>query len=682
MLQAKYYNFLVSSPPFDTCTSKDVEQLANELACALSELQATSAVNSNNHKEGNTEDSESSTPTGFTCTDETQIVRAQAPVETPVTTNNANDGPRRRRLLFTPDIQLDPKKPKMEDKLQQSCENCLVSAASHYLAIENIELPSKTRQFRRVNDDFVRSLEVEMEKNPAGTYGALFVVAKGISEKSKWQKECKDSFKYEVLGGTHLSLATKKMHKKYPENPHFSGRMCRVYVGLTDEQAVYLGAMHQQSSMFQHEITYREEVERCRMQLFGGSGEISGDPPEPRPLWRDDCSRILCKEKKGLSEVFVMARVSKDVWKEFQEVNSMCEKGRLKDQKVSAADVIRGVVSLKQWHMKPICSLSDEERLVLLRKVKEREISLKELKNEAENVRALSQVQLAISNFFQLESWQEAVAKFGERVQPERLLRFKGNFEKLHEFKMFLNHLKSAVDRKEIDEEETMIFTGPDGVSRGQMIFSSFTDVDGSSSCFENGAFLSIGHVGNYSEDVVNEVNKIVDLVVKINFARLMTIFNLVIICPTDATHELVGTLKTRGAGKVQQGFIVNRGMKLNENDLLMTDVVESFLVGHWAVSREVMVTERHVSRPTTNVIDVNCEEEGQWQPKEVYRFLIETFSLKGDLILDLGSGNGNGLLTGIEMQRSSIYIEEKSKDDEKWYIVESIKEQLQQRKF
>lgn len=112
MLQARYYNFLVSSPPFDTCTSKDVEQLANELACALSELQATSAVNSNNHKEGNTEDSESSTPTGFTCTDETQIVRAQAPVETPVTTNNANDGPRRRRLLFTPDIQLDPKKTK------------------------------------------------------------------------------------------------------------------------------------------------------------------------------------------------------------------------------------------------------------------------------------------------------------------------------------------------------------------------------------------------------------------------------------------------------------------------------------------------------------------------------------------------------------------------------------------
>ena len=75
-------------------------------------------------------------------------------------------------------------------------------------------------------------------------------------------------------------------------------------------------------------------------------------------------------QKKALSEVFVMARVGKDVWKEFQEVNNLYEKGGLKDQKVSSADVIRGVVNLKQWHMKPLSSLNDEQRLALLRKVK------------------------------------------------------------------------------------------------------------------------------------------------------------------------------------------------------------------------------------------------------------------------------------------------------------------------
>ena len=79
---------------------------------------------------------------------------------------------------------------------------------------------------------------------------------------------------------------------------------------------------------------------------------------------------IFSLQKKGLSDVFAMARVAKDVWEEFQEVNSLYEKGSLKDQKVSAGEVMRGFVSLKQWHMKPLCSLSDEQKLYLLRKVK------------------------------------------------------------------------------------------------------------------------------------------------------------------------------------------------------------------------------------------------------------------------------------------------------------------------
>lgn len=83
-----------------------------------------------------------------------------------------------------------------------------------------------------------------MQKNPGGNYEP-----KGILHKKEWKAEEKDSYHYEVLGGTHLSLATQSLHAKYPENQYFSGKMCRVYVGLSDEQAVYLGAMHQQSSV-------------------------------------------------------------------------------------------------------------------------------------------------------------------------------------------------------------------------------------------------------------------------------------------------------------------------------------------------------------------------------------------------------------------------------------------------
>lgn len=90
------------------------------------------------------------------------------------------------------------------------------------------------------------------------------MLAKGISKKKEEGKaKERDSFKYEVLGGTHLSLATKKLRAKNPDNQHFPGRMCRVYVGLTNQQAIYLGAMHQQSSMYQHDVSYREEARHC-----------------------------------------------------------------------------------------------------------------------------------------------------------------------------------------------------------------------------------------------------------------------------------------------------------------------------------------------------------------------------------------------------------------------------------
>ena len=71
------------------------------------------------------------------------------------------------------------------------------------------------------------------------------MVVKGLSNKEEWKLRDKDSYSYEVLGGTHLSLATKVMHEKQPNNPHFAGRMCRIYVGLlSDEQAIYIGAIY------------------------------------------------------------------------------------------------------------------------------------------------------------------------------------------------------------------------------------------------------------------------------------------------------------------------------------------------------------------------------------------------------------------------------------------------------
>ncbi|XP_015777454.1 PREDICTED: uncharacterized protein LOC107355384 [Acropora digitifera] len=69
--------------------------------------------------------------------------------------------------------------------------------------------------------------------------------------------------------------------------------------------------------------------------------------------------------------------------------------GRLKDQKVYSGEIIimHGTVILKQWHMKPLCSLADEQRLLLLLKgcvkqlsrVKSREEVVKNLLESSDN---------------------------------------------------------------------------------------------------------------------------------------------------------------------------------------------------------------------------------------------------------------------------------------------------------
>ena len=47
-------------------------------------------------------------------------------------------------------------------------------------------------------------------------------------------------------------------------------------------------------------------------------------------------------------------------------------------------------------------------------------------------------------------------------------------------------------------------------------------------------------------------------MVVRINFKRLMTIFNVILICPVGASDLVANALTTSGAAKTQQGFMVD----------------------------------------------------------------------------------------------------------------------------
>lgn len=126
-------------------------------------------------------------------------------------------------------------------------------------------MPPKERQIRTVDDGFLKDLIKSMEELPLGNYEALFVLVKGIKNKEEFKTDKVDQYEYEVLGGTHVMLATKQLNETYPANESFQGRVARIYIGLSDQEALWLGAMHNNTGAFRHQLTYRDEV---RMLYF------------------------------------------------------------------------------------------------------------------------------------------------------------------------------------------------------------------------------------------------------------------------------------------------------------------------------------------------------------------------------------------------------------------------------
>lgn len=526
-----------------------------------------------------------------------------------------------------------------------------------------------------MNEAFVKTLIQELLKEPCGSHGCLFVVVKDVSSREDFDIQKKDDYEYEVLGGTHLTLATKHLHAQYPENKHFCGRMAKIYCGLTDKQAVYLGAMHQKSSSYCHDVTYREEVETCRAQLFqNGDPNGDGDPPKPCPSWRSTCARILYKEKRHMSEVFSMAQVSLNTWDAFVKVNNLYESGKLKGQKLSAADVASGTISLKQWYMKPLVSLPDDSKLYLLNKVIAGEIILKDLKKEAEKMKILSNVKTSILSFFHMESWDLAEERFGSSVDATKLLRFTGNFEASHDFQVFLGRLKGMDVTGDRDRDSSVEeFTSRDGKSKGHVMFKrSLDEVTQSLDFFKSnfgGTHLTLACIG-FDNMVQSEVEEtcveVLDMANRLNFT-LLSSFNCAIMCPTSVAHYVVDTFKQKGATLTQQGFVLHKDGQRHKQGTTMQEVVSSFIIGHWAASR-VVEGSSHVSysSPPPNIVEVAGIGIGEEYPVNFYTQLIQWFSKDGDTITEVGTGHriGNALVAALESGRRALLVSTAGKQD------------------
>jgi hypothetical protein len=118
---------------------------------------------------------------------------------------------------------------------------------------------------REVDELFLSRLQTNMEENCNGAYEPVFLNVNALNTKTDFDHNNASVYQYEVLGGTHNVLATKDLHAKYPENEAYSGRYAWLFVGLTDEQALWVASRHNKTGAFRHEMSFQEEVTIFKM---------------------------------------------------------------------------------------------------------------------------------------------------------------------------------------------------------------------------------------------------------------------------------------------------------------------------------------------------------------------------------------------------------------------------------
>ncbi|XP_068735386.1 uncharacterized protein [Montipora capricornis] len=513
---------------------------------------------------------------------------------------------------------------------------------TYFIPVKCLVMPPKERQIRTVDDRFLKDLITSMEELPSGNHEALFVLVKGIKNKEEFNLDKVEQHEYEILGGTHVMLATKQLNEMYPDNQSFQGRVARIYIGLSDQEALWLGAMHNNTGAFRHHLTYRDEVEISRTQLFLPIQDCTGEPPQPSDSWRDMCASLPHKKKRILSEVFAMAQLSADGWKHFKTLNTMFENVQLEGQKPKATDIVnKGKPILKQWQLKPLCGLSNHDQNFLLEKVAKCEMSLEELKSAATEIKCLRPIQEAIVNIFKLTSWEDVETEFGSAVSPGSLSQFIGkDFEQTHEFQKFLERLKRRKDGDAV--ELTDLVNGQLGALGLIVSSKTLLDVEQISVAklpHFQGAFLAIGQAGKHCKNAPD----VIGLISRINFTKL-TSFNIVLFTVVDDVRNLKDKMMEEGATYAQTGHFYVQSKPHSS--------LNTFVVGHWSVSKQM--TSRHFSIENDgNLIIVEhvpaqCNNEEQL-PVGAYAWLVKHLSREGDTVTDAGSSTGYAMVAALK---------------------------------
>ena len=93
----------------------------------------------------------------------------------------------------------------------------------------------------------------------------IAVLCKDVQQSTK---RLKSIYKYEVLGWQYMSPVRAEFHQEQLNNPHFITILAEVYVGLSDNDALYLASMHNINEHIIHKMTYWDYVSTTVMYCY------------------------------------------------------------------------------------------------------------------------------------------------------------------------------------------------------------------------------------------------------------------------------------------------------------------------------------------------------------------------------------------------------------------------------
>ena len=148
-----------------------------------------------------------------------------------------------------------------------TCILLYIHAGSYEIPISCLVAPSEGRCLREPDRVFVNSLKKEMMENPTSLVSPIIgLVRLGTNE--TYDSRHPQGYIYETIGGNNSRIALQELVKEHPDMDCFKTRLVAVYIGLSDDEALWVAAKHNRASSFTHSTTTQDKVCFINFYMF------------------------------------------------------------------------------------------------------------------------------------------------------------------------------------------------------------------------------------------------------------------------------------------------------------------------------------------------------------------------------------------------------------------------------